>query len=49
MKNARVGELEFDTSPTGAQLPLDFDPFGHIDIATSTGRVILSLDQCPAS
>src|SRR5207244_128378 len=49
VKNARVGELGLDTSPTGAQLPLYFDPFGHIDIATSTGRVILSLDQCPAS
>jgi len=45
----RVGELEFATNPSGAQLALDFDPFGHIDIATSGGRVILSLDQCPAS
>ena len=41
------GQLEFDTSPKGAQLPLDFDPFGHIDVAAG-GRVILGLDQCPA-
>ena len=41
------GQLEFDTSPRGAQLPLDFDPFGHIDVAAG-GRVILGLDQCPA-
>ena len=42
------GQLEFDTSPRGGQLPLDFDSFGHIDVAAGSGRVILSLDQCPA-
>ena len=42
------GQLEFDTSPRGAQLPLDFDPFGHIDVAAGPGRVIMGLDQCPA-
>jgi len=42
-----AGQLEFDTSPIGPQNPLDFDSFGHVDIA-SAGRVILSLDQCPA-
>jgi hypothetical protein len=41
------GQFEFDTSPKDAQLPIDFDPFGHVDVA-SAGRVILSLDQCPA-
>ena len=44
----RVGQVEFDTSPSGVQLPFDFDLFGHIDIATSAGQIILSLDQCPA-
>ena len=48
VRGKRGGEVEFDTSPRGAQLPLDFDPFAHVDIATSAGRVVLSLDQCPA-
>ena len=42
------GGLDFDTSPRGAQLPLAFDPFGHIDVAAGSGRVILGLDQCAA-
>ena len=42
------GQLEFDSSPKSQQLPLDFDPFGHVAVAAGSGRVILSLDQCPA-
>ena len=48
VKGRREGELQFDTSPKGDQLPLDFDPFGHVDIAVRSGPAILSLDQCAA-
>ena len=48
VKGRREGELEFDTRPTGDQLPLDFDPFGHVDIAVRSGAAILSLEQCAA-
>ena len=45
---ARHNVLEFDTSPKGDQLLLDFDPFAHVDIAVRSGPAILSLDQCAA-
>ena len=41
-------EIEFDTTPRGNDLLLDFVASGHIDVVSASGRVVLSLDQCPA-
>ena len=45
VRGRREGQNEFDSSPKGRELLLDFDPFGDIDILQGS-VVILSLGQC---
>src|SRR5262245_11648034 len=40
------GQIAFDATPGRHALPLDFDPFGDVDILKD-GVVILSLGRCP--